>query len=204
MRSRRLRFLPILALLLLGSSRASSAHPDGSASSASSADPLAFREVVAVRGATRDGIYGAALVWFSGRSQESKEPFEQNRLARVLIDRGSERYVPPFLANACSGWIRYRVTLAAREGRYLCTIDDFVHVGDRNCQKRSFGLLTSDWLTATIRKTFFDMGLQPTKREDQDRDVWLDLRGRAATINTSISASLRARVAGAASRPPGS
>src|SRR5687767_15415892 len=118
---------------------------------------LRFQDVVPVAGATRDRIYGSALEWFAKTFDGPKAVLEQNEAAGILTGKGAERYLPPFMSTACSGWLRYRVMLVAREGRYYFTIDGFTHEGDPFCNKRSFGLLTKDWLGARITRTIYDL-----------------------------------------------
>jgi Domain of unknown function (DUF4468) with TBP-like fold len=164
--------------------------------------PLRFQEVVSVGRATRDQIYSAALVWFSQKFGGAKDGVDQNKLAGVLIGRGEEKYVPPFMAHACRGWRRYRVMLVAKDGRYFYNIDGFTHVGDRACQKRSFGLLTRDWLNATIHKTVLDFTLHPSARRDEYMETWLDLKQKATAVAEALATSLRGDLASAGARRP--
>jgi hypothetical protein len=168
----------------------------------STAEPLQFQEVVAVNGATRDQIYNAALEWFSGTFNDARSELIPNRLAATLTSTGFEKYVPLFMSSSCSGWIRYRVLLAARDGRYYYTIDRFSHEGDALCSKRSFGLLTTDWLGMSVSKTIVDLTLQPQRREDDEMRSWLDMKTKATTLAGTLARSLRARLKRAANDKP--
>ena len=162
---------------------------------------LRFQKVVSVPAATRDQIYDTASGWFSEAFKGPKASVEQNRLAGLLTGRGAERYVPPFMSTACAGWIRYRVTLVARDGRYDWAVDGFTHEGDPFCNKRSFGLLTTNWLAETITRTIFDMTLQRPRRESAELEAWADMKEKATTIAEKLSRSLRQRLAAAAKKP---
>lgn len=163
--------------------------------------PLRFQEVVTVADATRDQIYSTALAWFSQAFGGPKGVVVENKLAGMVTGTGAERYLPPFMSTSCSGWLRYRVTLVARDGRYYYTIDGFTHEGDLFCNKKSFGLLTRDWLSARISRTIFDMTLQSARR-DGDVDAWLDMKNKATTVAETLARSLRAKLATAAVRKP--
>lgn len=165
---------------------------------------LRFQNVVPVPAATRNQIYDAALDWFSEAFQGPKASVEQNRLAGLLTGRGAERYVPPFLSTACTGWIRYRVTLLAKDGRYDWTVDGFTHEGDSFCNKRSFGLLTTNWLSETITRTIFDMTLQRPGRASAELEAWIDMKEKATAIAEKLSRSLRQKLAVAARKPAAS
>jgi hypothetical protein len=162
---------------------------------------LRFQNVVSVPGATRDQIYDTALGWFSEAFKGPKASVEQNRLAGLLTGRGAERYVPPFMSTACCGWIRYRVTLVARDGRYDWAVDGFTHEGDPFCNKRSFGLLTTNWLDETITRTIFDMTLQRPRRESGELDAWVDMKEKATAIAEKVSRSLPQKLTVAAKKP---
>ena len=162
---------------------------------------LRFQSVVSVPAATRDQIYDTALGWFSETFKGPKASVEQNRLAGLLTGRGAERYVPPFMSTACTGWIRYRVTLVARDGRYDWAVEGFTHEGDPFCNKRSFGLLTTNWLDETITRTIFDMTLQRPRRVSAELDAWVDMKEKATAIAGKVSRSLRQRLAVAAKKP---
>jgi hypothetical protein len=157
-------------------------------------DELRFQDVIPISGATRDQIYSVALEWFSDAFKGPKASLEQNRLGGILTGRGAERYRPPFMSTACSGWIRYRVMLVAKDGRYDYTVDGFTHEGDPFCNKRSFGPLTRDWLGVRIARTIFDMTLQPPRRESAEMDAWVDMKSKAAGIAQTVSTSLRRKL----------
>lgn len=157
--------------------------------------PLRFQETVTVPGATRDQIYNTALPWFSQTFTGPKESVAQNSLAAVLTGAGAQRYLPPFMGTSCSGWLRYRVLLVAKDGRCLLTIDGFSHEGDPLCNKRSFGLLTRDWLSTRVTRTIFDMTLQPSRHEADDMETWVDMKERATTLAETLARSLRAKLA---------
>jgi hypothetical protein len=162
-----------------------------------SGNELRFQDVVPISGASRDQIYRAALEWFSDAFDGPKASLEQNKLAGILTGRGAERYLPPFLSTACSGWIRYRVMLVAKDGRYYYTVDGFLHEGDPFCNKKSFGALTRDWPGARIARTIFDMTLQPPRRESAEMDAWVDMKSKAAAIAQTVSSALRRRISAA-------
>jgi hypothetical protein len=185
-----------LAILLAGiNSLAFAAEPGSS-------KELRFQDVVPVAAATRGQIYSTALEWFSEAFKGPKASLEQNRLAGMLTGTNAERYVPPFMSSACSGWIRYRVTLLARDGRYYFAVDGFSHEGDPFCNKRSFGLLTRDWQDGTTTRTVFDMTLQGPRRERAELDAWVDMKEKATAVAERVSRSLRQRLATAIAKKP--
>jgi hypothetical protein len=157
--------------------------------------PLRFQEIVTVQGGTRNRIYSTARAWLSETFMGPKDSVVQDIRTGILAATSAQRYVPPFMGTSCSGWLHYRVQLVARDGRCLVTIDGFRHEGDPFCNKRSFGLLTGDWLGARITRSIFDMTLQPPRREADDMETWLDMKERATTLAEALARSLRAKLA---------
>jgi hypothetical protein len=160
--------------------------------------PLQFQEVVTVEATTRDQLYNAALAWFPEAFRSGKDVLQvQNKDAGMLVGTGAEKYEPAvFVGSSCtSGLLRYRVTVEVKDGRYRYTIDGFTHEGGGPaCHGAgiSWGLLTTNPISPSIKG--FSSGME--------QQMWADMKKKATTLGDTLSKSLRAKLAAAATEKP--
>ena len=152
--------------------------------------PLAFSEVVAAEGATKDQLYNAALAWFGDGFGSAKTVLGgQDKQRGRLVAKPTFVYVPKVsVGNArIKGTVTYAVTVEVKDGRYRYTIDGFTHEGTPGQgAPSSFGLLTTD-----AKCPYPVEG--PTSAGKQE--TWEQLKSLAKTQADTLTASLKRRMA---------
>jgi Domain of unknown function (DUF4468) with TBP-like fold len=174
-----------VACLFASVSRAEDAPPESK--------PLAFSEVVAVEGATKDQLYSAALAWLGDTFRSAKTVLDvKDKDAGRLVAKPSLAYAPKVFVGSAriKGSVRYAVTVEAKDGKYRYTIDGFTHEGTPGPGggPASFGLLTTD-----AKCPYAVDG--PTSGGKQE--TWEHLKALVKTEADTLTVSLKKRMADA-------
>ncbi len=158
--------------------------------------PLQFQEVVQVDGASKDQLYSAALTWFGQTFGSGKEVLQtQDREGGTLVGRALFKYEPVIFmgSNGIRGVVRYTITLEFKDDRYRYTLGPFTHEGNpaNPGGQFSFGVITGD--------EECPHPVYGTARSGREK-TWTDLKVKTQHEAESIIASLKAKMATAATQ----
>jgi len=185
----------LFAWMLLVISQAVAASTD--------APPLyQIRDVVPVAGAVPERIYGTALVWALESFRDQKYELTEDSTAGTVVATLKEKLLPMDADGRCALWLSYRVTVAARPGRYFYDVTVLELEPDPLCPKTAFRISRTELLglkaPSDIMLAHIPNGHDAQDASRNDAEV----RARSRALAERLSASLRARLAGLGRRGP--
>jgi hypothetical protein len=148
------------------------------------ADPVIYKNVVEVSG-TKDQLYQRARRWFSENFKDSKEVLTiQDKESGELAGNGAMKFYSSthWGSDGTKGYIRYRISILVKDGKYKYEITDFVHEGNRlNTLDLSFGLITD---SEECPKHL------PSQRKRWEDKLWKEIKGDISSHVDEIKSSL--------------
>jgi hypothetical protein len=190
------------------------------AAAADDARPLyELQDVVPVPNASTERIYDSARTWMletlreqpdktgdaarSWTSERLRDPsgdLAEDRLAGTLVAVAKEKFVTVDAKSSCSLWLRYRVIVGARPGRYYYSVSVLELEPDPMCLRPGFEITTLDWLGVKPPPAGIELHLSGSEETPAALASDAEIRTRAKALAEKLSVSLRARLARVGSR----
>jgi hypothetical protein len=174
-------------LIILAAALFAGAQEPLDSSSTQSTGPLSYTAVVQTPGLTKAQLYAAGQAWFAKAFRSAKDVLQlQDAENGKLIGRGNFHYEPKLMQSSTGirGFVRFDVTLEAKDGRYRYTFDRFVHEGA--VESCSFGELTSEPTCP-----FFTGSMTDHVGPRAASATWVDLKAEARAHARTLIADLK-------------
>lgn len=155
-----------------------------------------LQDVVSVANQPASRIYDAARGWALETFRSRKDEIDDHPAAGTLVIRSREKFASLDSSDSCTVWLRDRVIVGARDGRYYYSVSVLDLDSDLICPKYAFSIPTADWLGVKPPEPGIAFYLHRSESSPAARlnDERVDARARA--LAGQLSASLRARLAG--------
>ncbi|HEX4441570.1 MAG TPA: DUF4468 domain-containing protein, partial [Thermoanaerobaculia bacterium] len=105
-----------------------------------------IRDVVPVADAPQGRVYDAALIWALENFRDQKYELAEDPNAGTVVATSKEKLVTLDSDGSCALWLSYRVTVAARPGRYFYDVSVLELEPDPKCPKTAFRISTTEFL----------------------------------------------------------
>lgn len=136
-------------------------------------EPLSFEKVIKVDSISKDKIHSVIKEWFALNSNSKHTLEVDDRNTGLIIANLSTDYnsIKGFFYDVYRGYIKYKIKIQIKDGRYKVTVDNFVH----HCNPlRELGLIkTGEYTGGIMNKSY-------------DKKVWVDLQEKSKNIADTL------------------
>jgi len=154
------------------------------------------QDVVPVPGVTSSRIYDSARGWSLETFRNLPYEIVDHEAAGTLVIRGREKFFSLDSSGRCSLWLRYRVIVGARDGRYYYSVSVLDLDVDPICPKSSFEISAADWLGVQPPPPGIAFYLHGSDDSTAAKLTNERIETRARALAAKLSVSLRARLSG--------
>lgn len=159
-----------------------------------------LQDVISLPNVPASRIYDAARGWALESFRNLKFEIDDHAAAGTLLVRGREKFASLDSSGSCALWLRYRVIVGARDGRYYYSVSVLNLDADPICPKYAFSIPTADLLG--VKEPPPGIAFYLHRSEDSPAARLNDERveARARALAETVSTSLRVRLSDLARR----